>query len=83
MAGVSVNAKACNVCHGAGIAGAPVTGDAGAWTDRIAQGMSTLNKHAIEGYVGKNGVMPAKGGNMALSDDEVANAVAFMVESSQ
>ena len=83
VAGESVHAKACNVCHGAGIAGAPVTGDAGAWTDRIAQGMSTLNKHAIEGYIGKNGVMPAKGGNMALSDDEVANAVAFMVESSQ
>ncbi|MGA1206587.1 MAG: cytochrome C [Gammaproteobacteria bacterium] len=83
VAGKSIYAKACNVCHGAGVAGAPVTGDAAAWSERIAQGMATLNKHAIEGYVGKNGVMPAKGGNMALADEEVANAVAFMVESSQ
>lgn len=83
VAGESIYAKACNVCHGAGVAGAPVTGDASAWTARIAQGMATLNTHAIEGYVGQNGVMPAKGGNMTLSDDDVANAVAYMVESSQ
>jgi len=42
-----------------------------------------LNDHAINGYQGANGVMPAKGGNMSLSDDEVKNAVAYMVESSQ
>ena len=45
--------------------------------------MDTLNDHAINGYQGADGVMPAKGGNMALSDDDVINAVAFMVESSR
>jgi cytochrome c5 len=45
--------------------------------------MDTLNDHAINGYQGANGVMPAKGGNMSLSDDDVKNAVAFMVESSR
>jgi cytochrome c len=45
--------------------------------------MDTLNDHAINGYQGANGVMPAKGGNMSLSDSDVMNAVAFMVESSQ
>jgi cytochrome c len=66
-----------------GVAGAPKVGDVAGWTDRIKQGMATLNDHAINGYQGANGVMPAKGGNMSLSDDEVKNAVTYMVESSQ
>ena len=66
-----------------GIAGAPKVGDVSGWVDRIGQGMDTLNDHAINGYQGADGVMPAKGGNMALSDDDVVNAVAFMVESSR
>ena len=66
-----------------GIAGAPKLGDVSGWVDRIGQGMDTLNDHAINGYQGADGVMPAKGGNMALSDDDVANAVAYMVESSR
>jgi cytochrome c5 len=45
--------------------------------------MDTLNDHAINGYQGTDGVMPAKGGNMSLSDGDVVNAVAFMVESSR
>ena len=45
--------------------------------------MDNLNDHAITGYQGADGVMPAKGGNMALSDDDVVNAVAYMVESSR
>jgi cytochrome c len=66
-----------------GVAGAPKVGDAGAWADRIATGMESMSSNAINGYQGPNGVMPAKGGNMSLSDDEVRNAVAFMVESSR
>lgn len=81
--GKSVYDKACMACHSMGVAGAPKTGDVSGWTARIAQGMATLNDHAINGYQGANGIMPAKGGNMSLSDDEVKNAVAYMVESSQ
>ncbi len=68
---------ACAACHGAGVAGAPKFGDAGAWGARIAQGVDTLFKHAIEGFTGKAGVMPAKGGS-TLSDDEVKRAVVWM-----
>lgn len=82
-AGKAVYDKACQACHNMGIAGAPKVGDVAGWTDRIKQGMATLNDHAINGYQGANGVMPAKGGNMSLSDDEVKNAVAYMVEASQ
>lgn len=74
---------ACSVCHGAGIAGAPKVGDKAAWSARIAQGTSTLDKHALEGYQGGAGVMPAKGGRADLSDDSVKAAVAHMVAQSR
>jgi len=74
---------ACSVCHGGGIAGAPKVGDQPAWTARIAQGMPTLEKHALEGYQGAGGVMPAKGGRADLSDDDVKAAVEYMVSQSR
>lgn len=70
---------ACVACHGAGIAGAPKAGDKAAWSPRIAQGKPTLYEHAILGYQGKAGVMPAKGGNTALADADVKSAVDYMV----
>lgn len=70
--------KACFVCHAAGVAGAPKLGDKADWGPRIAQGLDTLHTHAIKGFQGKKGVMPAKGGNMSLSDADVKAAVDFM-----
>ncbi len=81
--GKGVYDTACQACHNPGIAGAPRTGDKTAWVSRIDQGMDVLNGHAINGYQGADGVMPAKGGNMSLSNDDVINAVAFMVELSR
>lgn len=69
----------CGACHAAGIAGAPKFADADAWGDRIAQGVDVLYDHAINGYVGQAGVMPARGGNARLSDAEVMAAVNHMV----
>jgi cytochrome c5 len=77
--GKAVYDKACTACHTAGIAGAPKTGDKAAWAPRIAQGADVLHQHAIKGFQGKAGVMPPKGGNTALSDDEVKAAVDWMV----
>jgi len=74
---------ACMICHGAGIAGAPKVGDNGAWAARIAQGMPTLQKHAIQGFQGTTGVMPAKGGRLDLSDDAVMAATEHMVSLSR
>jgi cytochrome c5 len=71
----------CTSCHTAGIAGAPKIGDKAAWGPRIAQGLATLAKHAIEGYHGPDGYyMPTKGGNPALSDEQVTNAVHWMAD---
>ena len=69
---------ACFACHGAGIAGAPKLGDKAAWSARIGQGSSVLYEHAIKGFQGKAGVMPAKGGS-ALPDADVKAAVDYMV----
>ena len=80
LTGPQVYNQACIACHGGGIGGAPKTGDAGAWSARIAQGMDVLNDHAINGYQGDAGVMPAKGGYVQLSDDEIAAAVQYLVD---
>jgi cytochrome c5 len=68
----------CAACHGTGVMGAPKIGDNGAWAPRIAQGYDTLVKNAVNGIR----AMPAKGGNTALSDAEVASAVALMANKS-
>lgn len=81
-AGEALYAATCKTCHEAGIAGAPKVGDSAAWKDRIAQGKDTLYKHSIEGFQGKTGVMPAKGGNVAASDADVKAAVDYMVSKS-
>jgi cytochrome c5 len=70
---------ACAACHAAGVAGAPKLGDKAAWGPRIAQGNDTLYTHALKGFQGKKGVMPAKGGNASLADADVKAAVDHMV----
>lgn len=70
----------CHSCHTAGVAGAPKLGNKADWAPRIAQGIDTLIKHAIDGYTGPDGnVMPPKGGNPALTDEQVANTVKWIV----
>lgn len=64
----------CAMCHGTGLMGSPKIGDKAAWEPRIKQGYETLVKHAVEGIRS----MPARGGNPALTDNEVAAAVAYM-----
>ena len=81
--GQQVYNAGCVACHGAGIAGAPRVGDTGAWVDRIGAGLDTLVAHAIDGFQGSQGMMPAKGGNPSLSDEEVRAVVEYMVAESQ
>jgi cytochrome c5 len=78
LAGEQVFNMACVACHGAGVAGAPKFGDKDAWGPRIAQGADTLHQHAIQGYQGKAGYMPPKGGRVDLSDQSIINAVDYM-----
>lgn len=81
--GKAVYEHNCVVCHGQGVAGAPKFGDADAWAPHIAKGMDTLYKDAINGFTGKTGTMPPKGGFSNLTDEQVKAAVDYMVENSK
>jgi cytochrome c5 len=78
-AGEVVYNTSCQVCHGAGLAGAPKVGDKPAWKARIAQGSDILYASAING---KN-TMPPKGGAMSTPDNDIKSAVDFMVSKSR
>lgn len=78
--GKSIFGKTCALCHASGVAGAPIPGNKDNWADRIAQGKDTMYKHAIEGFTGDKGMMPARGGNPKLTDDEVKAAVDYMAD---
>ena len=78
MDGAVVFNNLCTGCHTSGAGGAP-TMDAAHWAARIPQGVDVLHQHAIEGYTGATGVMPPKGGNPALTDDQVKATVDWML----
>ena len=73
--GEKVYNTSCVSCHGAAVLGAPKLGDKPTWTPRIAKGVDTLYKSAMEGFK----MMPPRGGNAALKDEELKAAVDFMV----
>ena len=64
----------CMACHVAGVAGAPKFGDKAAWAGREEKGIDALAATVISG----KGAMPPRGGT-AASDEEIADAVAYMV----
>ena len=68
----------CAMCHTTGLMGSPKIGDAEQWAPRIAQGRDMLINNAIKGIR----MMPAKGGNSRLTDEEVATAVISMANAS-
>ena len=78
--GAELFQQTCSACHGAGIAGAPKAGDKAAWAPRIAKGMDTLYQHALNGFNGSAGMMPAKGGRADAPDALVKQAVDHMVQ---
>jgi cytochrome c5 len=73
--GKSVYNSVCLACHSTGAAGAPKIGDKAAWEPREKQGIETLISHAVNGIR----AMPAKGGNPALTESDIHNAIAYML----
>lgn len=72
-----VYSSVCAACHDAGVAGAPKIDDGDEWRSRFDEkGLETLVSHSINGFQG----MPARGGNPNLSDEELADTVAYMLE---
>ena len=78
-AGRAVWVANCMTCHGYGIAGAPIPTDPEAWAARLEKPRETLYDHALNGFFGPDDtMMPARGGNDALTDEEVKRAVDYM-----
>lgn len=70
----------CESCHGYGIADAPVPMNPEEWEFRLTKGKPVLYEHAINGFIGPDySMMPARGGNEKLNDDEVKLAVDYMI----
>jgi cytochrome c5 len=82
-AGKATYDASCATCHKTGMMGAPKTGDKAAWAPHIKKGMNVMVANSIKGYKGAKGMMPAKGGNTKLTDQQVGNAVAYMVSLSK
>jgi len=85
ISGESVYNGLCVNCHGIAALAAmiPQAGDAAAWGPRIKKDTDVLYANAINGYTGELGMMPAKGGNPDLSDEEVKAAVDYIISQVQ
>ena len=79
LTGDKVYNTVCMACHAAGLPGIPKVGDAAQWGPRVAQGIDVLYEHAIKGFK----AMPARGGSGNLTDQNVKDAVDYMVENSK
>ena len=72
--------KVCIACHMTGVAGAPALKNKDRWTEIAAKGMKQLHHDAINGFTGKFGVMPARGSCTDCSDQDLYDAVAYMLK---
>jgi len=66
--------KTCVVCHAAGAAGAPKTGDAAEWEPRMAKGMDALVQSVDKGM----NAMPPKGMCFDCSDADFKALIEYM-----
>ena len=78
--GRSIWLDTCENCHGYGTGDAPVPMRPDDWRARVVKDRSLLYQHAIEGFIGPDySMMPARGGNETLSDEQVRAAVDYML----
>ena len=76
--GKQVYDESCAGCHASGVLQAPKLGDKADWRKREQQGFKVLLTHALKGF--KN--MPAKGGNPAIKNEEIEDAIRYMLAGS-
>ena len=70
----------CEGCHGYGIADAPIPMQPDDWRYRVTKDRDLLYSHAIDGFIGEDySMMPARGGNEELDDQQVKVAVDYML----
>jgi len=74
--GEKVYNMACVACHAAGVAGAHKLGDKVAWAPVVETGMEAMIANVIKG----KGIMPAMGGLANGNEQDISDAVYYMVE---
>lgn len=74
-AGKGIYQSYCEGCHASGAGGAPKFGDPGSWQKPLHNGMEAVYNNAIKGING----MPAKGTCFTCSEQEIKEAVDYMV----
>lgn len=72
-------ARSCQICHAAGVANAPKTGDAAAWELRMAKGMDALVQSVNTGL----NAMPPKGMCNDCTDDDYKALIEYMAKPAQ
>ncbi len=77
-AGKRIYQNYCAGCHLSGGGGAPKFGDAADWSPLLAPGMEQVYKNAINGIGG----MPARGNCQSCTDEQVKQAVDYIVKNS-
>ena len=75
-AGEKVYQSACFACHMTGVAEAPKIDGPTDWEPRLAQGMAGL----LQAVTAGKGAMPPKGGFAHLTEDDLRNAIEFMLD---
>lgn len=74
-----VYAGLCASCHDTGLNDAPLMGDNAAWAVRFQErGLDGLHESSLHG----RNLMPAKGGDPRLTDEEVSHTVDFILSKS-
>lgn len=78
--GEQIYLNTCFSCHASGIAGAPAVGNSEAWSARVEKGRDALLQSTLEGVAPG---MPPKGLCADCTDEELGQAVDYMIENSQ
>jgi cytochrome c5 len=74
--GSEVYGGLCKTCHDAGVAGAPIPGSELMAARETERGFDGLVQNVINGL----NVMPPRGGNPSLTDEQIQAAVEFMLQ---
>ncbi len=79
MTGEQVYNQFCFACHATGVSESPILGDTEAWAPRLAKGMDTLWESTTNGL----NLMPIRGTCMNCSDDELREAMNYVMGQTQ
>lgn len=75
--GAGIYKNYCEGCHATGAGGAPIYGDPSSWSGPLKNGVDKVYENAIHGIGG----MPVKGTCFSCSDNDIKEAVNYMLAS--